>query len=210
MELKAHVRALLSKAVAVLLVASGLSLLVWHHRSRVKPTAAPSISVSSPPAAILEGAPESGRSAAGEIAPLLKRLEPQAGHALIRYFQPQSPKPPHGSFVETSVDSTKVFWFRLKECETERSCPFWPWWRKADVNVLVVPDDFVVGIMEHENICHGLLRVNPDSDYSLACRGPRVRVVSAPSGWRGTGSLPRTEWLAAPWNPQDEGARGRR
>lgn len=221
MELKPHLRAVLSRIqrltqsrapalLGIVAVAGVLSVLVWHNRFRVRPTTATAEPISSPAAATLAGAPEQGRSAAGEILPVMKRLEPQVGHALIRYFPNQSPKAPHGSFVESAVDSTKVFWFRLKECQTERTCPFWPWWRKADVMVMVVPDDFVVGVMQPDNICHGLLRVNPDSDYSLACRGTRLRVVSAPSGWRGTGSLPKTEWLAAPWDPQQGGSGGGR
>ena len=193
--------------LAVLLIAGASSWAAWKARSRLAPTAAASPSIARPALASLEGSPEQGPSAGGEIVPAQTRLVPQVGHALIRYFQPQSAQPPHGSFVEKSVDSTKLFWFRLKECETDRKCPFAPWWRKADVNVIVVPDDFVVGIMEPNNTCHGLLRINPDSDYSLACRGPRVQVVSAPSGWRGGGALPRKEWLAAVWNPLDEGSR---
>lgn len=193
--------------LAVLLCASTLILVVSTRRPHSARGGAP-LPLRSSAVTTLAGAPEQAPSAGGEIVPAQqRRLAPQVGHALIRYFQPQSAKPPHGSFVEDAVDSTKLFWFRLRECETERKCPYWPWWRKANVNVLVVPDDFVVGIMEPNNVCHGLLRVSPDSDYSLACRGPRVRVVSAPSGWSGRGPLPRTEWLAAEWNPTDEDRR---
>ena len=187
--------------IAALVLVSGLSIFAWNRRSRISP-AAPRDTGTKPSVASLAGAPEQGPSAGGEVLPAQKRLVPQVGQALIRYFEPQSAQPPHVSFVEKATDSTRLYWFRLRECETERKCPYWPWWRKSDVNVIVVPDDFVVGIMEPHNTCHGLLRISPDSDYSLACRGQRLRVVSAPSGWRGAGQLPKTEWLAAAWNPE--------
>ena len=193
--------------LALLLLAGTVGVLVWTTQSRVSPTAAPSPSPASPAVASLAGSPEPAPGVGGEVVPAERRLTPRVGHALIRYFEPQSAQPPHGSFVEKSVDSTKLYWFRLRECETERKCPYWPWWRRSDVNVIVVPDDFVVGIMEPDNTCHGLLRINPDSDYSLACRGPRVRVVSAPSAWKGGGPLPRTEWLAPAWNPLNNDSR---
>lgn len=191
--------------LALLVFAGALSLLIWNSRSEAPPTATPQRAAERTTVASLAGSPERSPTAGGEIVPVAKRLVPQVGQALIRYFEPQSAQPPHVSFVEKAAekDSTKLFWFRLRECESERKCPYWPWWRKTDVNVIVVPDDFVVGIMESHNTCHGLLRINPDSDYSLACRGPRLQVVSAPSGWRGAGSLPRSQWLAAPWNPQE-------
>ena len=188
--------------VAAALFVSGLSVLLWNRRARVFSTASSAEIAAKPSVASLAGAPEPDRSAAGEVLATRKRLVPQVGQALIRYFEPQSAQPPHVSFVEKATDSTKLFWFRLKECETDRKCPYWPWWRKSDINVIVVPDDFVVGIMEPHNTCHGLLRISADSDYSLACRGQRLRVVSAPSAWRGTGPLPRTEWLSAAWNPE--------
>ena len=187
--------------LAAVLFVSGLSVLLWTRRAKLSPTGSPSEVAAKPSVASLAGAPEQGPSAGGEVLATQRRLVPQVGQALIRYFQPQSAQPPHVSFVEKATDSTKLFWFRLRECETDRKCPYWPWWRKSDVNVIVVPDDFVVGIMEAHNTCHGLLRISPDSDYSLACRGQRLRVVSAPSAWRGTGPLPRTEWLAGAWNP---------
>ena len=193
--------------IAVLVLASAVSLVVWNRWSGLPPTAAPSAPTARSPVASLAGSPGQGRSAGGDVLPAQPRLVPQAGQALIRYFQPQSAQPPHVSFVEKMVDSTRLFWFRLRECESERKCPYWPWWRNSDVNVLVVPDDFVVGIRQPSNICHGLLRINPDSDYSLACRGQRLRVVSAPSVWRGGGPLPRSEWLAPPWNPQPDDSR---
>ena len=187
--------------LAVVVVAGAVSWLVWNARSSApRLTASPELPAATPAVASLAGVPVQARSAAGEVLPV-QRLVPHVGQALIRYFQPQSTQPPHVSFVEKASDSTKLFWFRLRECETERKCPYWPWWRKTDVNVIVVPDDFVVGIMETHNTCHGLLRISPDSDYSLACRGARVQIVSAPSGWKGTGQLPRKEWVAAPWNP---------
>lgn len=212
MELKQVLQALLSRGrrltpirtitlIAVLLVAFGASWLLWKDRSRA-PRLLPTRAAAAPTVASLAGSAEDGRSAGGDVLPAQKRLLPQVGQSLIRYFEPQGVQPPHVSFVEKATDSTKLFWFRMRECESERKCPYWPWWRKSDVNVIVVPDDFVVGIMEAHNTCHGLLRINPDSDYSLACRGQRLRVVSAPSAWRGTGALPRTEWLAAPWNPE--------
>jgi hypothetical protein len=188
--------------LAVLLLASALSVLLWNSRSKARRTAAPSSSTARSPLASLAGSPEQGPSAGGDVLPAQSRLMPQVGHALIRYFQPQSVQPPHASFVDKMTDSTQLFWFLLRECESERKCPYWPWFRKPDVNVIVVPDDFVVGIRQPDNICHGILVIHPDSDYSLACRGERLRVVSAPSAWRGGGPLPRTEWLAPPWNPQ--------
>ena len=194
------------RLLAVLVLTSALALLVWNSRSRSRPSAAPSPSTEKSPVARLEGSPEQGLGVGGEVLPV-QRLMPQVGHALIRYFQPQSAKPPHVSFVEKKTDSTELFWFPLRECESERKCPYSPWFRKSDVNVIVVPDDFVVGIRQPDNICHGILAIRPDSDYSLACRGDRLRVVSAPSAWRGTGALPRTERLAPAWNPQDDGSR---
>jgi len=192
--------------LAVLLGAATLSLLLRNHRPGARPRARSGAS-GTPAALSLAGAPEQGPGAGGEVLPAQKRLMPQVGQALIRYFEPQSAQPPHVSFVEKAADSTKLFWFRLRECESDRKCPYWPWWRKSDVNVIVVPDDFVVGIMEAHNTCHGLLRISADSDYSLACKGARLRVVSAPSGWRGGGPLPKTEWLAAAWNPQESARR---
>jgi hypothetical protein len=187
--------------IGVLFFASTLSLLIWNGRAGAPPTAAPSPTTARSPVATLAGSPEQGPSAGGDILPAERRLVPQVGRALIRYFQPQAAQPPHVSFVESAVDSTQLFWFRLRECESEGKCPYWPWWRKPDVNVIVVPDDFVVGIRQPNNICHGVLAIHPDSDYSLACREQRLRVVSAPTAWRGAGPLPRTEWLAPPWNP---------
>ena len=192
--------------LVVLLLVGALSLWIRTRRPGEPPIALTAAPTARPQVASLAGVPQQGVSAGGDVVQV-KRLVPQVGQALIRYFEPQSAQPPHVSFVEKATDSTKLFWFRLRECESERKCPYWPWWRKSDVNVIVVPDDFVVGIMETRNTCHGLLRINPDSDYSLACRGPRLRVVSAPSAWRGGGALPRTEWLAAPWNPQEEKSR---
>ena len=193
--------------LSVLFVVGGLSYLLWSRRSDASMPTPASQPRATPSVASLAGAPDASPSAGGEVIGTPKRLVPQVGQSLIRYFEPQSAQPPHVSFVEKATDSTKLYWFRLRECESERKCPYWPWWRKTDVNVIVVPDDFVVGIMEAHNTCHGLLRISPDSDYSLACRGPRLRVVSAPSAWRGGGPLPRTEWLAAAWNPQEEAAR---
>lgn len=196
------------RTVALLVVpflASTLSFLVWNGRLGAPPAASPPPSAR-PPVTTLAGSPEVGASAGGDILQA-QRLMPQVGHALIRYFQPQSAKPPHVSFVETAADSTQLFWFPFRECESERKCPYQPWWRKPDVNVIVVPGDFVVGILERHNACHGRLSINPDSDYSLACQGQRLRVVSAPTLWRGRGPLPRTEWLAPVWNPQDDGTR---
>lgn len=194
--------------LAVLVLTGALSVLVWKSRSHSRPAAAPSPSTAMSPVASLAGSPDARPSAGGDVLPAAPaRLMPQVGHALIRYFQPQGPQPPHVSFVEKTTDSTQLFWFPLRECESERKCPYWPWFRKTDVNVIVVPDDFVVGIRQPDNICHGILAIRPDSDYSLACRGQRLRVVSAPSAWRGAGPLPRTEWLTPAWNPQDGGSR---
>ena len=187
--------------LAALCVAGTLSVLVWNVRSRARPTAASSAPAAKAAVASLAGSPDQGPGAGGEVLPAQRRLMPQVGQTLIRYFEHQSVQPPHVSFVEKTADSTQLLWFRLRECESERKCPYWPWWRKPDVNVIVVPDDFVVGIRMPNNICHGILRIQPDLDYSLACRGPRLQVVSAPSAWRGAGPLPRTEWLAAAWNP---------
>ena len=199
---RSRTRALL----AVLVFASALSALVWNRRSGARPTAAPSPSTARPSEASLAGSPE-GPSAGGDVLPTERKLMPQVGHALIRYFQPQAAQPPHVSFVEKMTDGTQLFWFPLRECESERKCPYWPWFRKPDVNVIVVPDDFVVGIRQPDNICHGLLAIRPDSDYSLACRGERLRVVVAPSAWRGSGPLPRSERLTPAWTPQDDGSR---
>ena len=200
---RSRTRALL----AALVLTSILGLLVWNSRARSRPTATRSPSAASSPVASLAGSPEQGPSAGGDVLPAETRLMPLVGHALIRYFQPQSAKPPHVSFVEKKTDSTELFWFPLRECESERKCPYSPWFRKSDVNVIVVPDDFVVGIRQPDNICHGILAIRPDSDYSLACRGDRLRVVSAPSAWRGSGPLPRIERLAPAWNPQEDGSR---
>ncbi|HEY7235151.1 MAG TPA: hypothetical protein VH539_13450 [Gemmatimonadaceae bacterium] len=196
-----------SRTVALLVVpflASTVSFLVWNGRPGAPPAAAPPPPTASSPVTSLAGSPEPVTTAGGDVVPV-QRLMPQPGHALIRYFEHQSAQPPHVSFVERSADSTQqLFWFPFRECESERKCPYEPWWRKPDVNVIVVPGDFVVGILERHNACHGRLNINPDSDYSLACQGQRLRVVSAPTMWRGRGPLPRTEWLAPPWNPQDD------
>ena len=186
--------------LAVLFLASTVIFFVWKGRSAARPASSPPLPTATTPVTSLAGSPEAATSAGGDVLPAQK-LMPQVGHALIRYFQPQSAKPPHVSFVEAAVDSTQVFWFPFRECESERKCPYQPWWRKPAVNVIVVPGDFVVGILERHNACHGHLNINPDSDYSLACQGQRLQVVSAPTIWRGRGPLPRTAWLAPPWNP---------
>ena len=186
--------------LAVLVAVGALSLWIRTRRAGGSPIALTSPPSARPPVASLAGAPDQGVSAGGDVVQV-KRLVPQAGQILIRYFEPQAPQPPHVSFVDKKADSTKLFWFPLRECESERKCPYWPWWRKPDVNVIVVPDDFVVGIMEPHNTCYGRLGIHADSDYALACRGQRLRVVSAPSSWRGGGQLPRTEWLATFWQP---------
>jgi hypothetical protein len=186
--------------LAVLFFVGALTLWV-RGRGRGQPSMASTTTPSArPQVASLAGAPEQGVSAGGDVVQV-KRLVPQVGQILIRYFEPQATQPPHVSFVERNADSTKLFWFPLRECESERKCPYWPWWRKPDVNVIVVPDDFVVGIMGPHNTCYGRLGIHADSDYALTCRGQRLRVVSAPSSWRGGGQLPRTEWLAAFWQP---------
>jgi hypothetical protein len=190
-----------SRAAGLLVVplfASALSFLVWNGRLGAPRATSPELASARSPVMSLAGSPEPGPSAGGDILPA-RGTVPQLGQVFIRYFQPQSAQPPHVSFVENKADSTQVFWFPLRECESERKCPYRPWWRKADVNVIVVPDDVVVGIMELHNTCYGLLRVNPDSDYSMACQGQRLRVVTAPTTWRSTGQPPRTEWLAARW-----------
>lgn len=181
-------------------LASTMSFFVWNGRQGASRASSPPLPTASASVTSLAGSPEAGTIAGGDVLPA-QRLMPQPGHALIRYFEHQSAQPPHVSFVEKGADSTQLFWFPLRECESERKCPYRPWFRKPDVNVIVVPDDFVVGIMEPHDICHGRLRINPDSDYSLACRGDRLLVVSAPTTWRGRGQLPRTERLAPPWIP---------
>lgn len=193
--------------VVALLVIT-LSFLVWKGRPGGPRTASSPPAAARPPVASLAGSPEPGTSAAGDVLPA-QRLMPQVGRVLIRYVEGQKTHPSHVSLVEKRADSTQLFWFPLRECESDRKCPYWPWWRRPDVNVVVVPDDFVVGIKEPHNACYGRLNIYPDSDYSLGCQGERVRVVSAPIAWRGTGQLPRTEWLAAAWalNAQDEAMR---
>src|SRR5689334_20228154 len=81
--------------LAVLLVASTVSVVVWNKRSRPSAAAVRSQPSATLPVASLAGAAESGPSAGGEVVPTQKRLVPQVGHALIRYFQPQSAQPPH-------------------------------------------------------------------------------------------------------------------
>jgi len=192
----------------IALVATTLGLWIWKGRPGAPRPVSPAPGAVRPVVASLAGSPEPGTSAGGDILPA-QRLMPQVGRVLIRYVEGQKAKPSHVSLVEKRADSTQLFWFPLRECESDRKCPYWPWWRRPDVNVVVVPDDFVVGIKEPHNACYGRLNIYPDSDYSLACQGQRVRVVSAPIAWRGRGQLPRTEWLAAAWalNAQDEARR---
>src|SRR5690349_1833340 len=80
--------------LAVLLCASTLILVVSTRRSH-SPRGGPPLPLGSSAVTTLAGAPERTPSAGGEIEPAQqRRLAPQVGHALIRYFRPQSAKPP--------------------------------------------------------------------------------------------------------------------
>src|SRR5215471_5899665 len=89
--------------LAVLVFVSTLSLLVWKARSGEPTEAATPQANATPAAASLSGSPGQGPSAGGEVLPANRRLAPQVGQALIRYFEPQRTKPPHVSFVEKAA-----------------------------------------------------------------------------------------------------------
>src|SRR5438477_13132126 len=65
--------------LAVVCLASTVSVLVWMSRSRAWSTAALSPSVAKAPVASLAGSPAPGPSAGGEVLPVQQRLMPQVG-----------------------------------------------------------------------------------------------------------------------------------
>jgi hypothetical protein len=112
--------------LVVAFLAITLSLWLWKGRPRASRAASSTLPAQRPPVASLAGSPEPGTSAGGEILPA-QRLMPQVGRVLIRYVEGQKAKPSHVSLVEKSADSTQLFWFPLRECESDRKCPYWPW-----------------------------------------------------------------------------------